>query len=489
MTNSESEPSSSSETTLPVAVGESGVKADTHQIFPARAEYDLVIIGSGPGGHRAGVMAAKLGKSVLIVEKDRIGGSCLHLGTIPSKALREAVLQSPAGKIEVCNVMKRTHRVIDEESIVIGEHLHRNQIEYLQGTGSYVDASTIQVKNSAGKHLVKATHSLIATGTRPRRPSDLDFGCSTLFDSDSIVNFERQPENLLVIGAGVIGCEYASIFSRMGVKVTLIDSRPELLASMDREIVDALIKQFEKSGMEIRMLTEFANLKESKSVFGLPKASVDLVHVVTRAVEHRKFDAVLYCLGRTGNFEALNLEAIGLKADARGLIEVNRNYQTAVPNIYAVGDMIGAPQLAASSAEQGRLAALHAFTGENAEFPDTFPYGIYTIPEISSVGAQESQLAKRGIHYVVGKAPFPILARGKMLDDQFGLLKLIVHAKTRRIVGVHVIGTSATELVHIGQVAMAFGATVDFFVDNVFNYPTLAEAYKIAALNAENKLR
>ena len=497
MTNSESEPSSSSSTAPTVAVSESGLKfdpklglkADTHQIFPARAEYDLVIIGSGPGGHRAGVMAAKLGKSVLIVEKDRIGGSCLHLGTIPSKALREAVLQSPAGKIEVCNVMKRTHRVIDEESIVIGEHLHRNQIEYLQGTGSYVDANTIQVKNSAGNHLVKATHSLIATGTRPRRPSDLDFECSTLFDSDSIVNFERQPENLLVIGAGVIGCEYASIFSRMGVKVTLIDSRPELLASMDREIVDALIKQFEKSGMEIRMLTEFANLKESKSVFGLPKAAVDLVHVVTRASEHRKFDAVLYCLGRTGNYEALNLEAIGLKADARGLIEVNRNYQTAVPNIYAVGDMIGAPQLAASSAEQGRLAALHAFTGENAEFPDTFPYGIYTIPEISSVGAQESQLAKRGIHFVVGKAPFPILARGKMLDDQFGLLKLIVHAKTRRIVGVHVIGTSATELVHIGQVAMAFGATVDFFVDNVFNYPTLAEAYKIAAFNAENKLR
>ncbi|MEK7357882.1 MAG: FAD-dependent oxidoreductase, partial [Bdellovibrionota bacterium] len=219
---------------------------------------------------------------------------------------------------------------------------------------------------------------------------------------------------------------------------------------------------------------------------GKPRAKIELVK--DGVMEERLFDVVLYCLGRTGNHEALDLAAIGLKPDNRGQLTVDSNYQTSVPSVYAVGDIIGAPALAASSSEQGRLAVLHAFRGENAQFPDTFPYGIYTIPEISSVGMQESQLQKRNIKYVVGKAPFPVLARGKMLNDEFGFLKLIVHKKTRRVVGVHVIGTSATELVHIGQVAMAFGATVDFFIDNVFNYPTLAEAYKVAAMNAENKL-
>jgi NAD(P) transhydrogenase len=462
------------------------ISADTHQIIPQSKKYDLIVIGSGPGGHRAAVQAAKLGQRVLIIERDRIGGSCLHLGTIPSKALREAVLSAGSAMLTLSEVMARTHRVIEEESTVIGEHFHRNRIEYIQGTGSFVDAHQIKIENLAGSHLVTARAILIATGTRPRRPKELDFGSNVLFDSDTIVGLKGQPKTLLVVGAGVIGCEYASIFARMGVKVTLTDSRAELLSSIDREIVAALLKQFEASGVEVLLSTDFLGLTK------ITEANHSLARVnltVHSAPQVRDFDAVLYCLGRTGNFESLNLASLGVDVDARGLIAVNRNYQTSVPHVYAVGDVIGAPALAASSSEQGRLAILHAFTGANAEFPDTFPYGIYTIPEISSVGVQEKQLAERGIRYVVGKAPFPILARGKMLNDEFGFLKLIVHRGTRRIVGVHVIGTSATELVHIGQVAMAFGATVDFFVDNVFNYPTLAEAYKIAAFNAENKLR
>lgn len=452
---------------------------------PRHPEYDLIVLGSGPGGHRAAVQAAKLGQRVLIVEKDRMGGACLHLGTIPSKALREAALNSEKGTTTIAEVMDRTHKVIEEERVVTEEHFHRNQVEFVKGTGSFIDAHTIRIENEQGQFEAKAKIVVIATGTRPRRPKNLDFDGKVLFDSDSILTLKSQPQSMLVIGAGVIGCEYASIFARMGVKVTLIDSRSELLGSIDREIVEALLKQFEKSAIQLRLSTDLGSIQRVNGPHGA-NARVELTH--QGRSESFDFDAVLYCLGRTGNFEALNLAAIGLESDSRGLLSVNRNYQTSVANIYAIGDIIGSPALAASSSEQGRLAALHAFAGETATFPDTFPYGIYTIPEISSVGVQESQLAKRGIKYVVGKAPYPVLARGKMLDDEFGFLKLVVHAKTRRIVGIHVIGTSATELVHIGQVAMAFGATVDFFVDNVFNYPTLAEAYKVAAFNAEDKL-
>jgi NAD(P) transhydrogenase len=448
-------------------------------------EYDLVVLGSGPGGHRAAVQAAKLGKQVLIVEKHRFGGACLHLGTIPSKALREAALHS-SGQMTIAQVMKRTHSVIAEEQVITVEHFRRNKIEAVQATGSFVDAHTVQIQQGETVQKVRAEKILIATGTRPRRPADLHFDNLTLFDSDSILILKSQPKTMLVLGAGVIGCEYASIFARMGVQVTLVDSRPELLGSIDREIVDALMKQFEQTGIELMLATGFKNLSRSENSDGRAHAVVDLD--VAGEIETRHFDTVLYCLGRTGNNESLNLQNIGLNPDSRGQIEVDRNYQTKVKSVYAVGDIIGAPALAASSSEQGRLAMLHAFTGARAEFPETFPYGIYTIPEISSVGIQESELIKRKVKYVVGKAPFPILARGKMLNEEFGFLKLLVHAKTRRIMGVHVIGTSATELVHIGQVAMAFGATIDFLLENVFNYPTLAEAYKVAAMNADTKL-
>ncbi|CAN5397371.1 Si-specific NAD(P)(+) transhydrogenase [soil metagenome] len=453
----------------------------------SEVEFDLIVIGSGPGGQRAAVQAAKLGKKVLVVEKDKLGGACLQLGTIPSKALRESALMAKPGELSLMGVMERTKRIINEERHIIENQLDRNGIEVVHGVGSFHDSNTIIVENDGTATRFTGRIILIATGTRPRRPKEFDFDGFTVFDSDTVLEMKFQPRTMLVIGAGVIGVEYASIFARTGVRVTLHDSRPELLKSIDQEVVTSLIKQLKASGVNMRLGDRLHSVETVPGETGRAwRADATFTHddeVVTE-----RFDAVLVCQGRTGNFEKLKLPNAGLAADDRGSLRVNRNYQTATPNIYAVGDIIGAPGLAASSAEQGRLAALHAFENMPAEFPDTFPYGIYTIPEISTVGMQEEECKAKGILYVVGKASYAELARGKMIEDEFGFLKLIVHAKTRRIIGVHVIGTGATELVHIGQVAMAFGAQVDFFVDNVFNYPTLAEAYKVAAYAARNKL-
>lgn len=455
---------------------------------PQFQSYDLIVLGSGPGGQRAAIQSAKIGKRVLVVEKTRLGGSCLHLGTIPSKALREAALGAVAdGGSLLRPVMARTHRVIEDECAIIEDALGRNHIDFLSGQGKFLDPHHVEIENRIGQFKVRGEHILIAVGTRPRRPQELDFDGEILFDSDSILELDTQPRSLLVLGAGVIGCEYASIFARMGIRVTLVESKPAILTSIDPEIVATLIKQFEKTGIRVQLGTKFNSINRIVSAEGRPMASVELQNANGTVTEY--FDAVLYCLGRSGNHEDLDLASVGLEVDDRGSLAVNKNYQTSVPHIYAVGDIIGAPALAASSAEQGRLAALHVFTKQQAEFPDTFPYGIYTIPEISTVGYQEAQLASRGIKYVVGKANYSELARGKMIGDEHGFLKLVVHAKTHRVVGIHVIGTSATELVHIGQVAISFGASVEFFVDNVFNYPTLAEAYKVAAYNAINQLR
>lgn len=451
------------------------------------SKFDLIVIGSGPGGQRAAVQAAKLGKRVVVIEKDKLGGSCLQLGTIPSKALRESALMANPGELSLMGVMERTKRIIREEREVIENSLERNGITVVHGTGSFFDANTVIAESEGTVARFSAPKVIIATGTRPRRPKEFDFDGFTVFDSDTVLEMKFQPRTLLVVGAGVIGVEYASIFARTGVRVTLQDTRPDVLKSIDQEIVASLTRQFAKSGMTMRTGWAIHAIETVPGETGRAWRA-DATYSRGDEVLTEKFDAVLVCQGRTGNYEKLNLAAVGLKPDSRGSLTVNSNYQTAVPSIYAVGDIIGAPALAASSSEQGRLAVLHAFKNVPALFPDTFPYGIYTIPEISTVGMQEHEAKERGIQYVVGKATYSELARGKMIEDEFGFLKILVHAKTRRLIGVHVIGTGATELVHIGQVAMAFGATVDFFVDNVFNYPTLAEAYKVAAYNARNKL-
>ena len=449
--------------------------------------WDLLIIGSGPGGQRAAVQAAKLGKRVLVVERAKIGGSCLHLGTIPSKALREAAL-AEKGVAQLLSVMSRTHGVIAEEARVIERQLARNAVTFVHGEARFTSPDEVEIATASGPRRRERAHKfIIATGTRPRRPTDIPFDEERVFDSDSILQLGIPPGTMAVVGAGVIGCEYASIFARMGVKVTLFDRKRELLPAIDPEVTASLRAYFDGHGVEFVGGCEYTNVHTLCERDG--RTVVRMQTTVDHEARLRDFDVALLCLGRIGNVESLDLAAAGLACDERGLLAVNERYQTKQLHIYAVGDVIGAPALAASSSEQGRIAAAHALTGEAAPFPETFPYGIYTVPEISSVGLQESELQAKNVPYVVGRANYRELARGKIIDDDHGFLKLLVRRDDARVVGVHVIGTSATELVHVGQVAMAFGATVHFFVENVFNYPTLAEAYKVAALNAANQLR
>jgi NAD(P) transhydrogenase len=449
------------------------------------SKFDLIVIGSGPGGQRAAVQAAKLKKSVLIVEKEGLGGACLHSGTIPSKTLREAAL-NPATVVHdtLRAVMETKQKVIQGETEVIRQQLTRNGVEIAQGTACFLSPREIQITDSKAKtSMASSDHIVIATGTRPYRPKDLDFSDGVLFDSDSILGISQLPPTLAIIGAGVIGCEYASIFAKLGAQVTVFDRRTTLLRGIDTEVLNALENHFRSSHITLKLGEELRSLKKTKSAQG---RSAMEIHFGSKKYV---VDAVLYCMGRSGNVEELNLKAAGLTPLDRGLLTVNKFYQTTQPHIYAVGDVIGFPALAASSAEQGRLAALHAFGIDGGEFPASFPFGIYTIPEISTCGSDEEALKKEDISYVVGRAHYRELARGKILGDDFGFLKLFVDSKSRKILGVHIIGTGATELVHIGQIAMSLGASIDLLVNNVFNYPTLAEAYKVAALNAANQLR
>lgn len=446
----------------------------------AQNKFDLIVIGSGPGGQRGAVQAAKLGKTVAIIERDRLGGYCLHKGTIPSKSLRESALSDdPRNEARFQKSMARTREVIVSEQSVIENQLTRNKITCFSGTASFIDPHTIQVKNSSGQTTrVSADYIIIATGTRPHRPEEIPFDETTILDSDTILGLAQLPKTLAVVGAGVIGCEYASIFSRLGTRVSLFDQRSNILRSVDGEILQSLTDRFAKSGIELRLGKKIGRLSKIGSSAELEFGD-----------EVLKFDCVLYCLGRCGNVEELSLKNAGLEANNRGLISVNECYQTPIPHIYAVGDIQGAPALATSAAEQGRMAAASAFQHYCGVFPETFPYGIYTIPEISQVGPTEEEVKAQNRPYVVGRARYKELARGKILDDNEGLLKLIFDAKSERLLGVHIIGSGATELVHIGQTALALGAKVDFFVTNVFNYPTLAEAYKVAGYAAFNFLQ
>ena len=444
--------------------------------------YDLIVLGSGPGGQRAAVQAAKLKKKVLIVERDQIGGSCLHSGTIPSKTLREAALAPDCFVTDpLKSVMEQKDRVISAEAKVIQEQLRRNSVETAFGEGTLDGKNTVVIRAKDGStRQVEGHHIVIATGTRPFRDPAIPFNDHSIFDSDTILRIPKLPGKIAILGAGVIGCEYASIFAKLGVSVLLFDRRAELLRSVDQEVIQILDQHFRKSGVQILLNT-------------YPEGAMNVdpsSHKVSFLAggQRHEVDAVLVCMGRDGNSRELHLEKAFITPNNRGLIPVNEKYQTTMPHIYAVGDIIGAPALAASSAEQGRLAAAHALAQSQEVFPASFPYGIYTIPEISSVGAQESDLTSQGIPFVVGRAFYKELARGKIIGDDDGFLKIIVHQENHKILGVHAIGTGATELIHIGQVALALGTKVEFLVNNVFNYPTLAEAYKVAAYNAYNKL-
>jgi NAD(P) transhydrogenase len=455
--------------------------------------FDLIAIGSGPAGQRAAVQAAKLGKRAAVVEREvALGGVSTNTGTLPSKTLRAAIVeltgraQSVYGTafrvrhdITIDDLLWRTQQVIDHEREVIHDQLRRNGVSVIEGTASFVDSHTLQVRASESRRVVRAEHIVIAVGTRPARPAGVDFDDRTVLDSDSILRLDKLPRTLTVIGGGVIGLEYASMAATLGIHVTLVEKRSGILDFVDQELVEALQYHLRGVGLTFRLGEEVEAVERLEGV-----------GVVTRLRSGKQIpsEAVLYAAGRQGATGDLNLAAAGLAADERGRIAVDAHFRTVQPHIFAAGDVIGFPSLAATSMEQGRLAALAALEQPSRSLNALLPYGIYTIPEISFVGSGERELTKAEVPYVVGLGRYRELARGEIAGDRAGLLKLLVHAETRQILGVHIFGTAATELVHVGQTVMAGALGVDYLVDSVFNVPTFSDASKVAALDAVNRL-
>jgi len=458
-------------------------------------EYDLVVIGSGPAGQKGAICAAKLRKKVAIIDRKRtIGGVCVHTGTIPSKTLREAVLYLSGfrqrtfygrgyvlkDRISMSDLIFRAQGVMTREIEVIKSQLRRNYVTVLEGDARFFDPHTVAVTNDEGVQVVKAQHVLIACGTRPAHSDDIPIDGKRIFDSDQVHALDEIPRELVIVGAGIIGLEYASMFATLGVKVTLLDQRPVLLDFVDREIIESLCFQLRQLGTVFR-------LGERVVSIGLD-ADRDRVFAKLESGKNVHGQALLYTIGRQANSDQVNISAAGLGADDRGKIAVNEYFQTTVPHIYAAGDVIGFPALASTSMEQGRLASCHMFGKPGKMPPNLIPYGIYTIPEISMVGRTEEQLTKDRTAYEIGMARYAELAKGQMLGDEQGLLKLIFDPDSLKLLGVHIIGDRAAEIVHIGQAVLTMGGTIEYFRDSVFNYPTLAEAYKVAALDGLNRM-
>jgi len=462
-------------------------------------DYDLIVIGSGPGGQRAAIQAAKLEKRVAIIEKKAVlGGTCINTGTIPSKTLREAVMHlsgyrersfygsSYAVKqnITMQDLLFRTNLVIKHEQDVTRHQVRRNNIELIEGWGSFAGPNRVRVDtvDNHGSQELTAEKIIIAVGTTATKDEKIPFDPETIFTSDEILELARLPKTLAVVGAGVVGTEYTTIFAALGVRITLIDKRPVLLDFVDDEIADSLAYQMRENRVTLRLGEEVSTIETIQDEHG------KRVKIHLQSGKQVITEKVLYSIGRTGNTFRLGLENAGITPDNRGRIKVNTHFQTEVPNVYAVGDVIGFPSLASTSMEQGRLAACHAFGVEASSVPSLLPFGIYTIPEISMVGRSEEELTQSNTPYEVGKARYREIARGQIIGDTTGLLKLIFHQETRQLLGVHIIGEGASELVHIGQAVLSFNGTIDYFVNTVFNYPTLAECYKIAALDGLNRL-
>jgi NAD(P) transhydrogenase len=470
--------------------------------------FDLVVIGSGPGGQKAAIQAAKLGKSVCVVEKMQfVGGVAINTGTIPSKALREAVVsivgarqqhlgafQSLDRKTRLSRLIDSCQRVIHAEINVVQQHFANNGIELLRGTASFAQDDTIVVEGEHSVETVGADRILIATGTTPARPDNIKFDADKIITSDELMNLPYLPSTMIIVGGGVIGTEYASMLASLGVRVTLIEGRPRIMEFLDAEIGEALQYHLRQMGMTLRMGEKVVSIKRIPVPEGMrpgaaPGSSPDMVEATLESGKSIRADCLMYCVGRQGATNRLALENAGLTADDRGRIKVNEHFQTAKDHIYAVGDVIGFPALASTSMEQGRIAACHMYQQPIDTIPELFPYGIYAIPEISTVGWTEEKLTQSGIPYESGIAQYKETARGQLLGDDLGMLKMLIHQESGVVLGVHIIGTSATELIHIGQAVMAFKGTVDYFINAVFNYPTLAECYKVAAFNGRNKIR
>jgi NAD(P) transhydrogenase len=459
------------------------------------SQYDLIVIGSGPAGQRAAIQGAKSGKKVALVERrEVIGGVCINTGTIPSKTMREAVLhlsgynyQNIYGvsyrvkeKISMADLAFRVQHVIKTEIDVTTAQLSRNGIEVLTGIASFKDPNTIQIAGIRGSSEISGEKVVIGTGTKPAASSKVKINGLTIINSDQVLEMPNLPRTLIVVGGGVIGVEYTCMFAALGVRVTLIEKRPRLLEFADQEIIEALSYHLRDHRVTMRLNEEVESVEQVEEG-GSVVAMLESKKKVTG-------DSLLYAVGRQGNVDELNLTAAGLEADSRGRIAVNENYQTKVSNIYAVGDVIGFPSLASVSMEQGRIAVAHAYNKNVSSNPNYFPFGIYTIPEISFIGKTEEQLTDEDVPYEVGVAYYREIARGQIRGDTTGRLKLIFHRETLEILGVHIIGEGASELLHIGQAVMILKGKVTYFVETVFNYPTLAECYKAAAFNGLNKL-
>jgi NAD(P) transhydrogenase len=522
--------------------------------------FDCAVIGTGPAGQKAAIQAAKLGKKVCIIEKENVlGGAAINTGTIPSKALREAVLHlTGLGKsglfgelsrvkrnITIADLIYVSQQVIHHELSLIRNQLDRNGVELIWGAARFHDDNVLYIDHGETFEMISAEVIIIATGTRPARPASVPFDERTIFTSDGLLKLDHLPKTMIVVGGGVVGTEYACMLAALGVKVTLVEGRREVLGFLDSEIAEAFQYHMRKMGITLRLGEKVAKIEKltpAQAVRESPMAAqtltaataaedmsapagagaaiaatlappqpttgnghhhhhpvptngevvignAPLVQATLESGKLLRAQSLLYAVGRQGTVGALDLDKASLKGDDRERMKVNEHYQTDQAHVYAVGDVIGFPALASTAMEQGRLAVCHAFGIPTSSIPELFPYGIYAIPEISMVGRTEAQLTDAGIPYEAGVAQYSELARGQLLGDETGMLKLLIHQTSGQILGIHAIGTGATELIHIGQAVMAFGGTVDFFINNVFNFPTLAEAYKVAALNGLNKLR
>lgn len=466
---------------------------------PRRYDYDIVIIGSGPAGHRAAIQSAKLGKRVAVIEKKTlIGGVSVNTGTIRSKTLREAVLHLSGFRqrsiygasytvkenITMNDLLLRADHVIRHEIEINRHQLQRNGVQLFAGIATIVNEHTVHLNfvGQKGEDELTTRCIMIAVGTTVAKPEGILFDGETIFTSDGLLKLDHLPKTLTVVGGGVIGCEYACMFATLGTRVTLVEARERPLDFVDHEIVDALVYHMRQQRVTMRLGENVRSISKVETRYG--------AGVKTRLESGKETvtEMTLYAIGRQGATASLGLENIGIIPDHRGRIAVNEHYQTEIPGIYAVGDVVGFPSLASTSMEQGRMAACHAFGIEHQSIPELFPYGIYAIPEISTVGANEEELTRAGIPYEIGKAYYKEIAHGQIIGDTIGMLKLVFHRENHKLLGVHIIGEGASELIHIGQTVMAFGGTVDYFINTVFNYPTLAECYKTAAFDGVNRL-
>jgi NAD(P) transhydrogenase len=458
------------------------------------AHYDLLVIGTGPAGQKAAVQAAKLGKKVGLIErKEVVGGVCINTGTIPSKSLREAVLYLSGFRqrslygagyrlkqtITIEDLAFRANHVIKNEIQIVTNQMVRNHVDMLSGSASFLDPHRLLIQHAGGSSEHSADFMIIAVGTEPTRPPDVPFDECTIIDTDGLLKLQHIPESIVIVGGGVIGTEYASILATLGVPVVLIDKRPRLLEFVDAEIIEALQQEMKDIGV---------TLYHEEEVVGIKKDAQGRVHVDLQKARPITASTLMYAIGRVGATKDLHLDRVGIVPDSRGRLIVNEHFQTSVPHIYAAGDIIGFPALASTSMQQGRHAACHAFGQEDRTDTALIPYGIYSIPEMSMVGRNEEDLTKASIPFNVGRARYREIARGQLIGDETGMLKLLFHRQTREVLGVHAIGEGATELIHIGQAVMAYHGKIDYFIDTVFNYPTLAECYKVAALDGVNRL-